>query len=225
MSIDAAGAPLNPNELAAVMRVLHMLARISTSSGDAAQGDADDGSGDDSRKPVVAVSSRQLLFDLHVPNTIGVLVRACDAFFNDSPWVAGRLIASTTSGVSGRLGGIVGTHVVHASMSAELCAALGVLRLSEVVTERVSRGSPPTPSVEPSAAVFSRQATTVLHTPAVASALSRIVIHAVVSRRGVLVCGAHRTRSSSCLCRGVLLCGAHYSLYFCACAAAFAGSQ
>ena len=80
-----------------VVQVLHMLAADDTTT--AGRGDA---------------TRRRTRFDLHVPNSFSVLVPALTACFNDSPWLASRLLA-TASRYKGYIGGDQERETSHGS--------------------------------------------------------------------------------------------------------------
>lgn len=104
---------LEPNELAAVLRVVALLAAAGRSddSMTVASGGAGAGAGAATTQPL-----RRAVF---IPSVAGRLVRSNTALFNDMPWLAPRL--------DPRL-----AVLAHPRLSREVALAVGVHRLSEV---------------------------------------------------------------------------------------------
>ena len=145
LAVDCNGEALNPNEMRVVLQVLHMLA-TEAGGGTAATGRA--------------------RFDLHVPNTANVLVPASCCYFNDSPWLASRVLSSPAAA----------THIAHPAMTLELCSGLGVLPLSRCIDEALDARVRVVASGADAAVRFSATATATLRSRDLALALARISV-------------------------------------------------
>jgi hypothetical protein len=133
--------------------------------------------------------------DLHIPDPHCVLVPAARTYFNDSPWLAARVMAKGKKGGPSLTAHI---HIAHAALSLDLCGSLGVQPLSRCIQEALEPSAvlaPVPPDEAGAAGSFGVLATAALKSPGLAQAIARIVVSQHTATTAALptaaVSGAH----------------------------------
>jgi hypothetical protein len=157
LATSVGGAPLNVNELAAVVRVVGAVARDRTGGGGAAAG------------PVF------------VPDVRSALMPAAACAFSDDDWLAAQLQAALAGTGAGDTAGDVedgpaALTLAHPWLDATTCMALGIRPLSACVHEQWRGGSPPAPNASPELAAAAAACASVLQSAAFAVAVAGLAV-------------------------------------------------
>jgi hypothetical protein len=110
---------------------------------------------------------------MHVPNDAAVLVPATTAYFNDSPWLAAMFCNRSHN-----------VHVVHPTVSWELCNSFGISLLSRAVTRAPAPTFAGTATDDAVCARLTRTTTTLLRSVEFARAIALLVLDQASQSQG-----------------------------------------